>query len=446
VVFLFVSCSVKEQKVELLPKKQLNVKTVQVCSDIKDNKIYDLQSIPQDIDLFTKKLNTALPLHGAQKKYEEDYFRVWNFKTPSKSIEDVQWPFESYSSRDGYGENLQPLKDSFFEEMYDNANFENYLNVSKRAITLKHLNIRAFPTLRPLFKNPSLAGEGFPFDYLQDSTIFANKPVFVSHFSQDKEWVFIFSSFTFGWVKSADIVFMDKKYTDRWQKAQQIFITKENTPIYNTENSFLFRSKIGMMLPIIKELEDSYIVLAISKYKNSKPFYEKAKISKEISHKGVMKFSDKNLARIISEVFVSNYGWGGMYGQRDCSSTMRDIFAPFGIWLPRNSYQQAKVGKVISLKGLSDEEKISLIKDEAIAFETLLYRKGHIMLYVGTYNNEIIVLHNMWGIKTKKDGVYGRVIVGKTVLSTLEIGKYQEDFDKNSSLLRNIISLNIFTH
>ncbi|MFA5427928.1 MAG: glycoside hydrolase, partial [Sulfurimonas sp.] len=72
-------------------------------------------------------------------------------------------------------------------------------------------------------------------------------------------------------------------------------------------------------------------------------------------------------------------------------------------------------------------------------------QKGHVVLYVGTYNGEIIIFHNTWGIKTKKDGVEGRVIVGKAVFSSLNIGKYVENYDEESSMLKNLISMNIIT-
>jgi len=97
------------------------------------------------------------------------------------------------------------------------------------------------------------------------------------------------------------------------------------------------------------------------------------------------------------------------------------------------------------LDGLDDDEKEQMIKQKAIPFQTLLYKRGHIMLYVGVYDNKPIILHNVWGIKTKKDGVYGRIIIGKTILSSLELGKYQKDYDENSSILRKLKSMNILT-
>lgn len=429
---LFVGCSSKDIEVKKEPEKSVG--------------IYDLENIPQDITIFSKNLDDNVSFYDIQKKYEKYYFRAWKLEAPSETLEAVKWPFRSYRVDNSYGENLQPLTKSFFDEMYENANFNEYATLNKKAITLKHLNIRAFPTLRPLLKDPSLAGEGFPFDYLQNSSISANKPIFVSHFSKDREWVYIFSSFTSGWVESSDIVFLQNRHVKAWQKAEQIVLTKENIPLYTIDGEFLFSSKIGMMLALIEERRDGYVVLGISKYKNREPLYIKVKIPKNIAHKNILTINRNNLSSVISEVSLSNYGWGGMYGQRDCSSTMRDIFAPFGIWLPRNSSQQAKVGEIISLKDLSDKEKVKLIKDKAIAFKTLLYKKGHILLYVGTYNDEIIVLHNTWGIKTKKDEIPGRIIVGKTILSGLKLGENQKNYDEKSELLRNLISMNIITN
>lgn len=408
--------------------------------------IEDLVNIPQDVSVFVKNFDENDTVYDIQKEYEQNYFSIWNIERPKESLEEIKWPFDTFKVGESYGENLQLLDQSFFDEMLENSNFDKYATLNKRAVTLKYVNLRAFPTIRPLLKDPTLAGEGFPFDYLQNSSIEANKPLFVSHYSKDKEWVYVFSSFASGWLKVRDIAFIPKRYTDKWQNAQQVFITKDDVPIYDSDGNFLFDSKIGMMLALISEDKDSFTVLTVSGYKNSKPLYLKSKISKEIAHKGIYKLTRENLEKVMSGVFNTNYGWGGIYAQRDCSSTIRDMFAPFGIWLPRNSFQQSKVGKVISLEELSDNEKINVIKEQAVPFETLFYKPGHILLYVGTYNGKVIAFHNTWGIKTKKLGKEGRVIVGKTVFSTLRLGKDQDYFDEEGEILKNIKSMNIITN
>ena len=441
---LLISCSSKEPTVVQV-KQKVDKAVDKKIKPIKIIVIDDLVNIPQDVEFFTKSVNSSSKKYNIQNKYEKYYFNVWNDIEPRERLKDVKWPFNVYKAGDSYGENFQLLKQEFFNSMFDNANFGKYATLNAKAITLRHVNIRAFPTIKPLLRDPKKAGEGFPFDYLQNSTLHANKPLFVSHYSKDKEWVYAFSSFASGWIKASEIVFLKKEHTDSLQKAQQIFFIKEGVAVYSQNGNFLFSSKIGMMLALIHEDDKNFTALAISSYKNSTPMFEKVNISKKIATKETLNLDRESLTNIMSELFKSKYGWGGMYGQRDCSSTLRDMYAPFGIWLPRNSSQQAKVGKIIKLEKLSDKEKVSIIKTLAVPFQTLLYKKGHIVLYVGTLNNDIIIFHNAWGIKTKKDDIEGRVVVGKTLFSTLRLGSNVENYDKEGEILGNLKSMNILT-
>lgn len=399
----------------------------------------DLETIPQNVDVYLTNLPSKYL--STQVKYEKDFFRVWNIKQITTRLNDALWANKAFTEKNSYGENLQKLQKDFFDSIENNVNYKDIKTLNLKAISLKELNIRAFPTDKPLFLDPSKAGEGFPFDYLQNSTIAPNKPLLVSHYSQDKEWAFIESSFTFGWVKSGDIVILDKKYTDLWQKAKQIVITEDGVPIYAEDGSFLFHSKIGMMLALIEENKHSYTVLTVSKYKNNKALYTRSKLSKKVAHLGILEFNPKNVSKIMTQLSKNHYGWGGFNSQRDCSSTLRDFYAPFGVWLPRNSYQQSRAGERISLEDLSTTEKIAKIEADGVPFRTLLYKSGHIVLYLGVYNNEIIIFQNVWGVKTKKENKEGRFIVGKAVFSTLELGKNLQYFDKNSSLLQNLKSM-----
>lgn len=375
------------------------------------------------------------------EKYEKEYFRVWNVEEISTSLEDAKWAYRIYTPLNSYGENLQMIKQDFFDAIETNSNFTEYATYNKRAVSLKELNIRAFPTSRPLFLDPDIAGEGFPFDYLQNSTISANKPLFISHYSQDREWAFVECSFTFGWVKAGDIALLTKEYTDLWQKAKQVFITKDGYAIKDKKGNFLFKSRVGMMLPLISEDEDSYTLLAISNYKGNEALYVDVNLPKSVAHEGILDFNTNNINNIINELLKSNYGWGGMYSQRDCSSALRDFFSPFGIWLPRNSSKQAEFGEIVSLDNMSNEDKINTIKKHAKPFRTLLYKQGHIVLYVGEVNGEVIVFHNTWGIKTKEKLKEGRFVIGKTLFSTLFLGKTHIKHDPGTLIIEKLKSL-----
>ena len=60
-----------------------------------------------------------------------------------------------------------------------------------------------------MFYEPTRPGEGFPFDYNQNSRLKINTPIFVSHLSKDKAWAYIQAAAFGGWVKIQDIAFVD---------------------------------------------------------------------------------------------------------------------------------------------------------------------------------------------------------------------------------------------
>ncbi len=379
----------------------------------------------------------------SQEKYEQQYFFAWHIQTQAEEKRDILWPLRSYNANNSYGENLQKRDNSFFERMKENLNLQAYARVNKKALTLKSLNMRALPSDKPIFLDPTKAGEGFPFDYLQNSSIGANKPVLITHYSKDREWVHIISSFTYGWVKASEVAILSDAQVQEWQEREHLFVMKDKTALYGDRGEFLYKAQFGVLLPYVGENNRSYIVLVAKRGKDNQAVFVNVQVAKEHFHKGALEFNEKNINRVLAALEQSKYGWGGMYQQRDCSSTLRDFFAPFGVWLPRNSSKQSKIGKVISLKGLSEKEKVKIIQENGVPYRTLLYKKGHIVLYVGFKNDSIIVFQNMWGIKTKENGKEGRHIVGKALFSTLNFGENLEHYDAQSSLLHKIESMNI---
>ena len=412
--------------------------------DLNDSDVRDLKELPQDAAAYVSNLQENTALLPMQLEYTSKYYRIWN--TPvDANLTEVMWPHRVFNaSKNFYGINLKRLGSDFYERMLSRANFADFMHVNKRALTLHGTNIRAFPTSKVLLKNPNIPGEGFPFDYLQNSYIAANKPLLVSHFSSDKKWVFVFSGFTSGWVKSEDIVFLPQNDADVWMHARQVFVFQDKEPVVDADG-YLFTLRIGMMLPLVQEDENYYTVLAAARKDLYTPIYKEIKIPKEYASLQPLAFTRGNVLKILSQLQESRYGWGGMFGERDCSATVRDYFAPFGIWLGRNSNVQAKAGRVISLEDMDEDKRRALIKQEGVPFETLLYRKGHILLYLGTYDDKIIVFQNVWGVKTKKGKKSGRVVIGRAVYSTLDLGESLPYYDGDVTLAKKLKSMNIVT-
>ena len=241
----------------------------------------------------------------------------------------------------------------------------------------------------------------------------------------DGGWVYVFSNSASGWVEADSVAVLSNVDIDRLKSKEKLFITDDKIPLRNTDKRFVAYSRIGMVLPFLKDSDDNYKALYVDK--NGK--INELLVPKESAHIGSSLINKEELIKLGTHMLNNTYGWGGMFGERDCSSMIRDFVTPFGIWLPRNSAQQAKKGEVISFKDLNNSQKIELDQRKRVPFETILYKKGHVLLYVGIYEDNVMVMHNIWGIRTKdKDGKKGRSIVGHTVISTLELGADVEEF------------------
>ncbi len=401
-----------------------------------------------DLERFEQRMSPYVEINSidheslidAQTNFDERYFSPWGYTLAPQNVQDISWPLRAF--RGGYGNNLLPVPPSWFEGIKNESNFEEYGSINQKAITLKWMNIRAFPTDKPLYKDPSKAGDGYPFDLLQNSSVNYNEPIFVSHTSKDGAWSYIFTNNASGWVPSDGVSIINDSTVSIIKKSERVFITEDNIALHDTANRFVAYSRIGMVLPLEREEGDYYYVKSVDMNNSIKIL----SLPKHSAHLGVSRLNKSDLISIGDQLLKNTYGWGGMYGERDCSSMIRDFMTPFGIWLPRNSAAQSHKGEIVSFSGLSNDEKLSLIKEKGIPFETIIYLKGHVLLYTGMYQDSVLVMHNIWGVRTiDKQGNRGRHIIGKAVISTLELGSELDDYDPAMKLLSRAESMNIFT-
>jgi hypothetical protein len=152
------------------------------------------------------------------------------------------------------------------------------------------------------------------------------------------------------------------------------------------------------------------------------------------------------LARIGNQMMGQPYGWGGLFAWRDCSSTVRDLFVPFGIWLPRNSAAQGRSGNFLPLDGLDGADKERLIRTSGVPFMSLLWMRGHIMLYLGQYRDESVVFHNIWGLRIVEEGDDdARHVLGRAVVSGLRPGRELPALQDGAILLDRLLGMATLT-
>lgn len=366
-------------------------------------------------------LITAERRQELYRRLKEQFYSPWRQTEPRQAAEVLEWVFDRYGVN-VYGENLQPRSAAWVEEQRRQARLDAVGALSRHAVSVRPTSLRLMPTETPAFRSPELAGEGYPFDYLQNSAVHPGEPLFVSHLSLDGLWAWCDTSYASGWVEVRDLAFVDDAAKAKWTALPLAVIVREKALLRDGTDS-LFRAKVGTLLPLLRRGISEHVLLAPVRGRNGLMDERAVRISAEEAVPAPLVPTPWTLAAVAEELRGELYGWGGFLGNRDCSAMTRDALLPFGVWLPRNSRAQAESGRFLSLEGLSNEEKKELLKREGVPFLTLVGLPGHIMLYVGTHRGEPLVFHNMWGIRTERKGVEGRYIVGRAAVTTLDLGE-----------------------
>jgi hypothetical protein len=401
------------------------------CST-KDVTIESTQAKISDIELLASTANDdSIDSQKASKDFFDKYFKPWSATKVSFSKIEAMWG-NSYRYKKVYLENHQLATADWFDKQIINSNFDDYNTLTKKAIILKNTNIRVLPTNSPMFYDPTQPGEGFPFDYNQNSAIKINTPIMVSHLSKDRAWAYIESGNVGGWVEIGTIAFVDKKFIQEFKNSNYFVSVKEKFPIYDP----IFREYVKVAT-IFPKKGDEYIIAKKDDDLNAVITY--INLNDDEIEAMPLAFNTQNRIKIAKQLMDEPYGWGGFLNNRDCSSFTQDYFATFGKYLHRNSKSQISNGKYLDMSNLSNDEKKEFVKKNGVPFSTLVYLKGHIMLYIGIKGNEPLVMHNMWSVRLKDEtGKKYRYIIGKATITTLEPGKEMKDYDEDNNILKRV--------
>lgn len=417
ILFFFTSCSYSKNQNKII-KINNNISKIKTPKE----KYLTNLDFEQNISILPK-FDDNLNINF---NYKKKFFYPYNVNLKNIQTKNLSWFEKFYKSKEFYFFNKQKIPFSFFEEIFNNANMKNFGKINKKAIIIKNSFLKNIPTKKNILQDPFKDGEGIPFDYAQDGVLNAGLPVLISHYSKDKKFAFILCEYGFGFVDIKDLEIFTNKRAKIYEKLNFITPIKEQKNIYDINGNFLFESRIGALYPYYKE-DKKYFYGKIGK--------NKYKILKNIAKTFPLKLNDKNLKNQLQELFNKPYGWGGYDLERDCSLFLRDLFASFGIYLPRNSYSQSIYFKNYDISNLNNEKKQELINKFAKKYLTLLYMKGHIVLYVGNINHKNAIMHSIWGIKTKNDE---RLLISKNVISSLTIGEKNENVNKEDLLISRL--------
>ncbi|UPT78399.1 SH3 domain-containing protein [Sulfurovum sp. XGS-02] len=397
------------------------------------NRVADMKHIPQDPAYYADQIKpfSKEKQREFDTKFNEKYFEPWRLRALDIPKKDFGWEIRFITKKPIYRAKGAIIPAKVYNKWIENANYDNIDTKKYKAITVRRTNVKALPTSSAFFRDPKKTGEGFPFDYNQNSALHINVPLYISHFSKDKRWAFVRASYAFGWVKTSDLALVSADFIKTFKNDTYAMVIKDNLRLYNGVKDISI-VKLGALFPISED--QKYLVA--SRDAKGRAHIEKVNVKNPaIIAKKPLPFTAKNVGMLAKEFYGEPYGWGGSYECRDCSATTRDFLGAFGIFLRRNSSKQAEDGESISIKGLTKLTKKKKIIKDAEPFRSLLYVPGHVVLYLGEYKGEPVIMHTYWGIR-KKDTT--KLITARTIITSTEPGKERADIKEESKLINTL--------
>lgn len=306
--------------------------------------------------------------------------------------------------------NGQPVTATQWQHYRQNLNTDAVqpANPVRFALVVKRTDLRSMPT-EDRVHNEQMA---LDLDRFQETALFPGEPVAVLHQSHDANWLLVQNYHYTGWVQAADVATGSR---------QQVLEYSEQTPFLLVTGARAYTSytpavpaiselllDMGTRLPLLttddtghnvngQNPHASYIVKLPLRSADGSLAFTPALIARQQDVRvGYLPYTPANVLQQAFKFLGDRYGWGHDYDSRDCTGFIIEIYRSFGLLMPRNSGQQGEgsYGQNIRFSAQSSQhEKLAAISKASAG--DLIYRPGHVMLYLGEDNGEPFVIHSV---------------------------------------------------
>lgn len=338
------------------------------------------------------------------------------------------------------GQLMLPFRSSVsWQEYYRNCNYEAIADYNKirYGLICQRADVRALPT-------EDKVEDGTTGDILQNTALAINEPVLILHTSLDDEWYFVVAKEYAGWIQKemAALVPGRTAWQEIQEKEQFLVVTADRMQTKQIPGDSLsgdYEFTMGTRLFLAENtawqakkreegdeagVYDSYVVKVPKRDVDGNLTY--AFLSIPLGRDVNIGYMEYTRANVVSQAFKmlgNPYVWGGAYGERDCSSMIRDVYLCFGIYLPRNSSDMARLSEKdctekikalsqsVDVKGLSENEKTEKLMGAEPG--AILQMPGHAMIYLGCEDKNYFVL-------SARGGTYRCVMVNDLHAKTEE--------------------------
>ena len=356
------------------------------------------------------------------------------FKNINKSYgvswvkEEILDSFSGIKSRATYFSDGNRIDSNFYKELKKDLNLKALTakKVQTRyALTVNYCDQKIVPSELSLLKRKNQ----IHFDRNQNSALDIATPIAILHSTEDGSWFYGIGPTSSGWVHAKDIAFGEKEEIVNYLNSKNFLITTEPKTAIKIGGKYHDYARMGVRLPLIMSIDNESMVMIPTADSSGNLVFTNATVKRANTHKGYLPYTSDTILTQAFKFLHLPYGWGGMYGEQDCSKFLQEVYATVGIKLPRNSASQSNASSVtIEFSGLSKGAKETFLRNSGVAGGTILHLKGHIVLYLGEYKGEPYIIHTVWGASSR------HFALGRTAVTSLNFNNYLGKVDRLTNI------------
>lgn len=425
ILFFFIGCAhkgtIKELRYFSAPTVLPNVSTEMKTPGFWINRLRAPDEIimaPKEIMIFNQQIITS-KLREDLSAFPETYDGKNLNDSLKKQIDEIA--SAGYFTQDG-----NKAAKEFFASIEQNIGLKNIpetINV-QFAIVTNQSDQKFLPTQAILTAKPG----DVDFDEMQNNSLDIITPVAVLWQNADHLWSFVVGPSSSGWVLSQNLARCSQDDIKKMPTSDFAVITEAKADIYLDKEQRQFYGYVRMGTRFeIKNSSDEITEIALP-LRDDNGYLKTTSgfIRTKDLHRGYLPYTERMIIEQAFEMLNTPYGWGGANGEQDCSQFLQEVFATVGIEIPRNSSDQAKTGTF--LYAFDEKEKDQVTRVEKVIAKarpglSLLYMKGHIMLYLGVVNNIPYAIHDTWAYRQEIGDEDTPMVINKVTVSDLSLGQ-----------------------
>lgn len=211
-----------------------------------------------------------------------------------------------------YDHTNYPVRPSFLSAIFSSMSEETLPEkmMPSFALVTRSTELRELPTEEILMGKPDDAA----FDLLQYARLACGTPVAVLHYSGDRQWCLVQTSFAMGWVRTLDVAVGPKEEIMRFSAMEPLIVTGEHEDVYFDASFKLFAAAIpmGSGLPCLDQTSEFRRILI--PWRNSEGEVKIVKGYVRASadvHRGFLPYTAEQVLRQAFKLYGQPYGWGG---------------------------------------------------------------------------------------------------------------------------------------